>query len=122
MEATVPDMTATRPGVRQGLKLLLIAGCLTPLIFLVERLLPSRDNTIIDEMPQLVLTIGLFGLALTGVARILYSLLTERKPSTLAAPEQAGLLEGSARSLAASPPRRQTPIPRPITPSHNTPV
>lgn len=122
MEATVSDTRTTRPGVRQGLKLLLIAGCLTPLIFLFEGLLPSRENTIIDEMPQIVLTIGLFGLALTGMARIVYSLLTERKQSPLAAPEGPELVDGPVKTFTAGPQRPKTPLPNPITSSHNTPV
>jgi len=117
------DQTPPRTGVRQGLKLLLIAGCLTPLIFLLEGILPSHENTIIDEMPQLVLTVSLLGLALTGVARITYSLLTERRPSHISPPENRGLGESivSTSGASALPLAKQGHIDRVVTPVHTTP-
>jgi len=113
----VPDQDPPRTGFRQGLKLLLIAGCLTPLIFLFEGLLPSRENTRIDELPQIVLTVGLLGLALAGVARMAYALLVERRNAALPAPDGQVIADPrlSAHSIMNAPKQEQLPVttPRP---------
>jgi hypothetical protein len=35
------------------------ARCLTPLILLLEGILPSREGTRVDELPQIALFVGL---------------------------------------------------------------
>jgi hypothetical protein len=82
-----------RIGIRQGLRFLVAAGVLTPLIFVFEGLFPSLENTRIDELPQIVLGLVLTGLVLAGVARIAYALLAESRH----APEPSEMT-GSPRS------------------------
>ena len=87
----VSEQTSASPGIRQGLTLLLIAGCLTPLIFLVEGILPSRENSVLDDLPQLAVTVGIVGLALAGAGRMLYS--------ALAASPRPRLATGRSRAV-----------------------
>lgn len=105
----------TRKGIREGVKLLLIAACLSPLVFLLERLLPSRENTIIDELPQLVFSVSLMGLALTGLARIIYSALTEPRSPALPTKE-------AARSELGTASRSSLHLPGAVLPAHDTPA
>jgi hypothetical protein len=109
-----------RHGVRQGLKLVLVAVCLSPLVFLLEGLLPSRENTIIDELPQLALMIIQLGLALSGIARITYSMLTEprplSRPPSPARPRALPSLSNPSPQEDSSSVRSQSPLPLHRTP------
>ena len=120
----MPDQDSPRrAGFRQGLKWLLIAGRLTPLIFLFEGLLPSRENTRMDELPQIVLTVGLLGLALAGVARMTYTLLVERRHSaTLPTSDGPSLPESQGMRPDALNVPKHGEVARRMAPRHNTPV
>lgn len=70
--------SAARSRVRAGLELLVIAAALSPLLFVLEAVMPSRENTRLDELPQLLLSAGLMALATAGVARIAWAFVRER--------------------------------------------
>jgi hypothetical protein len=102
--------------------MLLIAGCLTPLIFLLEGILPSRENTRIDELPQIALFVGLVGLSLAGIARMAFALLVEKGRTQVAPSSREALSDGRD----AMPPMSNTPqdsqLARIVTPVRNTPI
>lgn len=111
-----------RTGVRKGLKLVLIAGCSTPLMFLLEGILPGRENTRIDELPQIVLFVGLAGLTLAGIARVAYALLAESPHPRLTRSDRHLLARGhDARSSTTIEPQNGHSA-RMTTPVHNTPI
>ena len=72
-------------GIRQGLVLIVASVALSPMLFVVEGLLPSRENTTLDELPSLLLTAAITGLALAGVARLAYAWLVHRQHGTTVA-------------------------------------
>lgn len=83
----LPDETESprKAGVRTGLSMIVVSVILSPLITFVGALLPSRENTIVDELPAMALTAALIGLAIAGVARVGYALVAERRRSHLGA-------------------------------------
>ena len=65
-------------GVRTGLVMVGVAIVLSPLVSVFGMLLPSRENTIVDELPAMLLSIALVALAITGMANVVYSLIAHR--------------------------------------------
>lgn len=78
LESTVkaeraPELSERQKGIRQGIKLLLLGVVLLPLHLVVEGLLPSVENTNMDELPHLIVDALLWVIVLAGLARILYA-------------------------------------------------
>jgi hypothetical protein len=125
LEAQVSDPihdSPRRTGFRQGLKLVLTAGCLTPLIFLLEGILPGRENTRIDELPQIVLFVGLVGLTLAGIARVAYAFLAESPHPKLTSSDRHLLARGHDATPSTAIEPQNGHIARLTTPVHNTPI
>ncbi len=106
-------------GFRQGLVLLLASVALSPMVFVLEGLIPSRENTTLDELPSLLVTVAIVGLAVAGVARIAYALIAERRRTRLG--------ESSATTPLAHPPQTnlateyRTDHARELRSTHETP-
>jgi hypothetical protein len=98
-----------RTGIRQGLKLILAAGILSPLIFFLEGLLPSRENTILDELPYFALTATLVGLAVAGAAKVIFALLMESRHLLPSRADLRRLSDGPTRSEPAATHPSETP-------------
>ena len=72
-------------GVRAGLVMIGAAIVLSPLVSMLGRLFPSRENTIIDELPAMLLSWVLVGIGVTGAVKVVYSVLAGRRRSHLRA-------------------------------------
>ena len=95
----LPDESESprKVGLRTGLLMIVSSVMLSPLITFVGALLPSRENTIVDELPAMALTWALVGIAIAGVARVGYALVAERGRSHLRAPTTFDQLGRSQR-------------------------
>ncbi|HEV2707855.1 MAG TPA: hypothetical protein VGV59_18190 [Pyrinomonadaceae bacterium] len=108
-EKAVPALSARQRGIRQGAKLVLLCLVLLPLHLLAEGLLPSVENTNLDELPQLVLDALLWVILLSGFARILYAMVFESVAVNELEEAEPGRLSG-ARERAALPPSQGVPV------------
>lgn len=88
-----------REGVRQGFKLSLLALLVLPFFPLVQalfgELIPSAENTRLDELPLELFGTFVFVLFVAGLARMLYAALFEGKA------EQVGAEQGKGEQGAA---------------------
>jgi hypothetical protein len=108
-----PTPAVRRKGVRQGFKLVLLALLVLPFYPLVETLLreliPSVENTRLDELPLELFGTLILTLFLAGLARMLYAFLFEGKAEQAPAEKPAPVLP--------SEPERQA-----LPPSHSIPA
>lgn len=107
-----PALSERQKGVRQGAKLLLCL-VLLPLHFVLEGLLPSVENTNLDELPQFVFDALLSVVMLAGLARILYAVTLERgaaKEFEESDDEARAPALDAAGGRAALPPTRGVPV------------
>ena len=74
-----------KSGARAGLVMIAAAIVASPLVSLLGRLLPSRENTIIDELPAMLLSWALLAIGASGAVKVVFSLLSERRKSQLRA-------------------------------------
>ncbi len=106
-------LSARRKGYRQGFKLLLLAALILPFYPVVEGLLdsliPSVENSRLDELPLELFGTALFVLFAAGLARMLYARLFE---SGEAAEESVG--EEARRPLFGASAGRALPPPRAV--------
>ena len=72
-----------------------MAAVLSPFISILGRLMPSRENSIVDELPAELLTLAVVGLAAVGVARVVFALVATRERTRLPEPSDADLLDGA---------------------------
>jgi hypothetical protein len=72
-ENQIPVLSGRQKGIRQGVKLVILSVVLLPLYFIIETLLPSVENTNLDELPQLIFQALLSIILLSGIARIIYA-------------------------------------------------
>jgi len=68
-----------KTGVRTGLVMVGAAVVLSPLVSVLGMLLPSRENTIVDELPAMLLSIALVGIGVAGLAKVVYALVAEKR-------------------------------------------
>lgn len=108
-EDTAPALSERQKGIRQGVKLLLLCLVLLPLHFVVEGLLPSVENTNMDELPQFIVDALLWVILLAGFARISYALTFERGAVNKIEERQPGRLNG-ADAPHALPPMQSVPV------------
>ena len=81
--------SSRKSGVRTGLAMIGAAVVLSPLVSVLGMLMPSRENTMMDELPAMLMSIALVGLGVAGAAKLVYSLVAEkRRPSQLPAPDE----------------------------------
>src|SRR5262245_11924375 len=73
------DESPRKKGVRTGLVMVGAAVVLSPFVSVLGMLIPSRENTIMDELPAMLLSIALVGLGIAGVGKIIYSALAEKR-------------------------------------------
>jgi len=111
--AKTPARLRDRKGMRQGFKLSALALLLLPFFPLAEALLraliPSRENTRLDELPLELFSTLILVLFLAGLARMLYAFLFEgREEKSAAHGESAKELSG-ARERHALPPSHTIP-------------
>lgn len=74
-------------GVRTGFIMIGAAIALSPLANLLGELMPSRENTIIDELPSTLLLMALAGIGLAGAAKVVHSLIAEHRKPRLEPPD-----------------------------------
>ena len=92
------DDSPRRSGIREGVVLITAAVVLSPVLFALSDLLPSRENTSWDELPSVLFSAVLVGMAVIGAVRIGYTLLTEAKRTPLGSHgETERLLQSSRR-------------------------
>jgi DNA-binding helix-hairpin-helix protein with protein kinase domain len=77
--------TSGKRGVRTGIAMIVMAIVASPLVSMLGRLLPSRENTIIDELPAMVLSWALLGIGVAGAVKVVFSVLAARRRSQLRA-------------------------------------
>lgn len=105
VDARAVELSPRQKGVRQGFKLLLLCLVLLPLHFVVEGLLPSVENTNMDELPQFIVDALLTSIMLGGLARMLYAVAFERGAAGRTAGRRPGELSAPARGHALPPPQ-----------------
>ena len=113
--AKTPARLRDRKGVRQGFKLSLLALLILPFFPVVETLtgalIPSAEDTRLDELPMGLFGTLVFVLFAAGLARMLYAFLFEGR-----ADEQGAAPAEPARELPGAGDRQALP------PSHTTPA
>jgi len=95
------------------------AAVLSPFLFFLVDLVPSRENTSLDELPYMAFTTVLSALGVAGIARIGHALMTERKRPELSSPTSLDHLQQFERGEQLLPPAVD---PRLSRIEHNTPA
>jgi len=102
-----------RGGVRQGFKLsalaLLLLPFFPPVEMLLRELIPSRENTRLDELPLELFGTLILVLFVAGLARMLYAVLFEGKAGQGGALEEPAKEVSGARDRQALPPSQSIP-------------
>lgn len=118
-----PGQTDKARTLRFGLTLIGAAVTLVPALFMLEAVIPSRENSALDELPQLLTGMGITGLAVAGVLTVAYALLASRRHTRKESVPRAQLdgpsIDDSLSTMLASrhaqereaPPLAVTPLP-----------
>jgi hypothetical protein len=100
----MPEISERQKGIRQGIKLLLLCLVLLPLHMVTEGLLPSVENTNIDDLPHLLFDALLWVILLAGLARIFYALVFNRSDKNKLEEVQTDQLNAAASQRRLSSP------------------
>ncbi len=97
-------------GVRDGLKMLAGAVLLVPLLFLLEGLVPSIENSTVDELPRTLVALAAGILALAGIVRIAYAVVVHPPEHRLRDSESLGQLDAPRPRDMRAAPSVDTPV------------
>lgn len=110
-------LDSPRIALREGIALVVGVAVVSPFLFAVVEILPSRENTRLDELPALAVSTALVGLALVGVARIGYALLAKRAQAR----EQLPLPTAPSHLFASHEQGERSSVETPRLGKHHTP-